>query len=133
MTSAGMLDCKKTLEETNGDIEKAADLLRERGIIKAVKKMDRAANEGSFFSYIHHNGKLGVLLELNCETDFVAKQIAISEEIQAESGKPPGGQGRDNEGCGQMRSEIGRDRRLVDEEDEQSRKRPGYGEQRREA
>ena len=73
MTSAGMLDCKKTLEETNGDIEKAADLLRERGIIKAVKKMDRAANEGSFFSYIHHNGKLGVLLELNCETDFVAK------------------------------------------------------------
>ncbi len=73
MTSAGILDCKKTLEETSGDIEKAASLLRERGIVKAVKKMDRDASEGRFFSYIHHNGKIGVLLELNCETDFVAK------------------------------------------------------------
>jgi len=73
MTSAGMLDCKKALEETDGDIGKAADLLRKRGIIKAVKKMDRAAGEGRIFSYIHHNGKIGVMLELNCETDFVAK------------------------------------------------------------
>jgi len=73
MTSAGMLDCKKALEETDGDIEKAAENLRKKGIVKAVKKMDRAATEGRFFSYIHHNGKIGVLLELNCETDFVAK------------------------------------------------------------
>lgn len=73
MTSAGLLDCKKTLEETSGDIEKAASLLRERGIVKAVKKMDRAAAEGRFFSYVHHNGKIGVLVEINCETDFVAK------------------------------------------------------------
>lgn len=79
MTSAGMLDCKKALEETDGDIKKAAELLRERGIAKAVKKMDRSAAEGSVFSYIHHNGKLGVLLELNCETDFVAKNEKFQE------------------------------------------------------
>jgi len=73
MTSAGMLDCKKALEECNGDIEAASESLRKKGIIKAVKKMDREATQGSIFSYIHHNGKLGVLLQLNCETDFVAK------------------------------------------------------------
>lgn len=73
MTSAGMLDCKKTLEETDGDIEKAAELLRKRGIIKAVKKMDREATEGGIFSYVHHNGKIGVLVHLACETDFVAR------------------------------------------------------------
>ncbi len=73
MTQAGMMDCKKALEETNGDIQKAADYLREKGIIKAVKKMDRETKEGGIFSYIHHNGKIGVLVELNCETDFVAK------------------------------------------------------------
>ena len=79
MTSAGMLDCKKALEETNGDIEKAAEELRKKGIIKAVKKMDRAASEGRFFSYVHHNGKIGVLVELNCETDFVAKNEMFME------------------------------------------------------
>jgi elongation factor Ts len=73
MTSAGMLDCKKALEECGGDVEKAAEELRKKGIIKAVKKMDRVAGEGRFFSYVHHNGKIGVLVELNCETDFVAK------------------------------------------------------------
>jgi len=73
MTSAGMLDCKKALEECGGDVDKAADELRRKGIIKAVKKMDRVAGEGRFFSYVHHNGKIGVLVELNCETDFVAK------------------------------------------------------------
>ncbi len=82
MTSAGMLDCKKTLEETGGDLEKAAELLRKRGIVKAVKKMDREAGEGRIFSYIHHNGKIGVLVELNCETDFVAKN-----EIYEQLGK----------------------------------------------
>ncbi|MDH4199963.1 MAG: translation elongation factor Ts [Spirochaetia bacterium] len=73
ITSAGMLDCKKALEECDGDIEKATEELRKKGIIKAVKKMDRTATEGRLFSYIHHNGKIGVLIELNCETDFVAK------------------------------------------------------------
>lgn len=79
MTSAGMMDCKKVLEETNGDLEKAAKLLRERGIVKAVKKMDREASEGTITSYIHHNGKIGVLLQLNCETDFVARNEKFAE------------------------------------------------------
>ncbi len=79
MTSAGMMDVKKALEETDGDIDKAVQLLRERGIIKAAKKMDRQASEGAVFSYIHHNGKLGVLLELNCETDFVAMNEKFAE------------------------------------------------------
>jgi len=73
MTGAGMLDVKKALDETGGDIEKAAQLLRERGIAKAAKKSDREAREGFIGSYIHHNGKIGVLVELNCETDFVAR------------------------------------------------------------
>ena len=79
MTSAGMLECKKALEETDGDIEKASEYLRKKGIIKAVKKMDREASEGGIFSYIHHNSKIGVLLELNCETDFVAKNDMFKE------------------------------------------------------
>ena len=73
MTGAGMLDVKKTLDETDGDLEKAAQLLRERGIAKAAKKSEREAREGYIGSYIHHNGKIGVLVELNCETDFVAR------------------------------------------------------------
>jgi elongation factor Ts len=79
MTSAGILDCKKVLEETNGDLEKAAALLRERGIVKAVKKMDREASEGAIVSYVHHNGKIGVLVQLNCETDFVARNEKFLE------------------------------------------------------
>ena len=79
MTSAGILDCKKVLEETNGDLEKAAGLLRERGIVKAVKKMDREASEGAIVSYVHHNGKIGVLVQLNCETDFVARNEKFIE------------------------------------------------------
>lgn len=79
MTAAGMLDCKKALEETDGNLEKAADLLRERGIIKAVKKMDREASEGRLFAYVHHNGKIAVLLQLNCETDFVGKNEVFLE------------------------------------------------------
>ncbi|GAB4436193.1 MAG: translation elongation factor Ts [Turneriella sp.] len=79
MTSAGILDCKKVLEETNGDLEKAASLLRERGIVKAVKKMDREASEGAIVSYVHHNGKIGVLVQLNCETDFVARNEKFLE------------------------------------------------------
>ena len=79
MTSAGILDCKKVLEETNGDLEKAASLLRDRGIVKAVKKMDREAAEGAIVSYVHHNGKIGVLVQLNCETDFVARNEKFIE------------------------------------------------------
>ncbi len=72
-TGAGMLDCKKALEENNMDMNKAADWLREQGIAKAAKKQSRIAAEGSVFLYNHMNGKIGVMLELNCESDFVAK------------------------------------------------------------
>lgn len=72
-TGAGVLDCKKALAECGGDIEKAVDYLREKGLAKAAKKVGRTAAEGLVFSYIHTNGKIGVLLEINCETDFVAR------------------------------------------------------------
>ena len=68
-----MMDCKKALVETDGDLEKAVDHLRKTGVAKAEKKGQRSTKEGLVFSYIHHGGKLGVLLEINCETDFVAK------------------------------------------------------------
>ena len=71
-TGAGMLDCKKALEETSGDIEAAIDLLRSRGAAKAAKRAARSANQGTVGHYLHHGGRIGVLLELNCETDFVA-------------------------------------------------------------
>ena len=72
-TGAGMMDCKKVLTETNGDMEKAAELLRERGIAKAAKKSDRIAAEGLVEAYISEDGKVGVVVEVNAETDFVAK------------------------------------------------------------
>ena len=72
-TSAGILDCRNALIESNGDIEAAFDYLRKQGIAKADTKSGREANEGAVLSYIHPGNKLGVLLELNCETDFVAK------------------------------------------------------------
>ena len=72
-TGAGMLDCKNALTECNGDMNKAADWLREKGIAKAAKKASRVAAEGSVFLYNHMNGKIGVMLELNCESDFVAR------------------------------------------------------------
>lgn len=71
-TGAGMMDCKKALVETNGDIEKAVDFLREKGLAAASKKAGRAATEGMVESYIHAGGRIGVLVEVNCETDFVA-------------------------------------------------------------
>lgn len=73
MSGAGMMDCKKALVETNGDIEKAAENLRKKGLAKAAKRMDRDTAVGRVFSYIHAGGSIGVLLQLNCETDFVAK------------------------------------------------------------
>ena len=72
-TGAGILDCRKALQETDGDMEKAIDWLRAKGVAKAAKKASRAATQGLVFSYIHAGGKLGVLLEVNCETDFVAR------------------------------------------------------------
>ena len=81
-TGAGMMDCKKALLETNGDLEKAVDHLRKTGIAKAEKKGQRSTKEGLVFSYIHQGGKLGVLLEINCETDFVAKTEGFNELAQ---------------------------------------------------
>lgn len=72
-TGAGMMDCKKALAETGGDIEKAIDLLREKGLAAAAKKAGRITAEGLIDSYIHGVGRIGVLVEVNCETDFVAK------------------------------------------------------------
>jgi elongation factor Ts len=72
-TGAGMLDCKKALEEANGDLTKAGELLREKGLAAAAKKGDRIATEGVVESYIHAGGRIGVLVEVNCETDFVGK------------------------------------------------------------
>ncbi|HSG28077.1 MAG TPA: translation elongation factor Ts [Candidatus Krumholzibacterium sp.] len=73
MTNAGMMDCKRALQETGGNVDEAVKYLREKGLSAAAKRAHREANEGKVFSYIHSNEKLGVMLELNCETDFVAK------------------------------------------------------------
>ena len=72
-TGAGMMDCKKALKETDGDFEKAVSWLREKGIADASKREGKAATEGAVASYIHMGGKIGVLVEVNCETDFVAR------------------------------------------------------------
>lgn len=72
-TGLGMMDCKKALVETNGDIEKAVEHLRKKGALKAESKSDRITSQGVIGSYIHMGGKVGVLVEINCETDFVAK------------------------------------------------------------
>jgi elongation factor Ts len=73
LTGAGFMDCKRALEETAGDVAKAVVLLRERGQAAAAKKADREAREGLISSYIHTGGRIGVLIEVNCETDFVAR------------------------------------------------------------
>lgn len=72
-TGAGFLDCKKALEQAQDDLDKAADILREKGLAAAAKKSGRITAEGSVGSYIHGNGRIGVMVEVNCETDFVAK------------------------------------------------------------
>lgn len=94
-TGAGMLDCKKALQHSDGDLEKAVEYLRQKGLASAEKKAGRSTTEGLIYSYIHTGGKLGVLLEINCETDFVARgevfqnlahnialQIAASENVE---------------------------------------------------
>jgi elongation factor Ts len=72
-TGAGLLDCKKALTEANGNVEEAITILRKKGAASAAKKADRTTKEGLIESYIHHSGKVGVLIEVNCETDFVAR------------------------------------------------------------
>ncbi len=78
-TSAGMMDCKKALGETDGDMEKAVDLLRQKGLAVAAKRAGRATSEGVVATYIHAGGKLGVMVEVGCETDFVAKNESFME------------------------------------------------------
>ena len=83
-TGAGMLDCKKALDEAAGDMEKAVDILRKKGIAKAAKRAGKVAAEGMVYSYIHAGGRIGVLVEVNCETDFVAKNdgfMSLVEDI----------------------------------------------------
>ena len=98
-TGAGMMECKRALTETGGDTEAAIDLLRSKGEAKAARRAAKAANQGVVASYIHHGGRIGVLVELNCETDFVAStddfrelardlamHVAASDPIAVESG-----------------------------------------------
>jgi elongation factor Ts len=78
-TGAGMMECKAALEESSGDFDQAAVILRKKGVAAAVKKAGRIASEGIVYSYLHPGGKIGVLVELNCETDFVAKTAEFQE------------------------------------------------------
>ena len=82
LTGAGMMECKRVLEETNADKEKASELLRERGVVKAAKKAGRIAAEGLVESYIHGDGRIGVLVEVNIETDFAAKNPEFREFVK---------------------------------------------------
>lgn len=81
-TGAGIMDCKKALAESNGDFEKAVTYLREKGLAAAARKASRIASEGTVTSYIHGGGKVGVLLEVNCETDFVAKTDGFASLVK---------------------------------------------------
>ena len=96
-TGAGMMDCKNALTEADGDLDKAVDILRTKGIAKAAKKASREASEGIVATYIHHDKKLGAMVEINCETDFAAKnedfvtfatevamQVAVSDPVSVE-------------------------------------------------
>lgn len=81
-TGAALMDCKKALTETSGNEEKAVELLRKKGVDTAAKKSGRAAKEGRVLSYIHHNSKVGVLIEVNCETDFVARNPEFEQFVR---------------------------------------------------
>ncbi len=94
-TGAGMMDCKRALEESGGDLDKASEILRRKGIAKAEKRTGKTASQGLVVSYIHHNSQVGVLLELNCETDFVARtdefgQLAREIALHVASADPIG-------------------------------------------
>jgi len=82
LTGAGMLDCKHALEQAAGDLEKAKDILREKGFAMAAKKAERETAEGIVQAYIHHDGRLGALVEINCESDFVARTDGFREFAQ---------------------------------------------------
>src|SRR5476651_498947 len=86
-TNAGMMDCKRALTEAGGDLEKAETILRTKGIASAGKKASRATKEGIIASYIHLQGKVGVLVEVNCETDFVAKNEGFREFVKDKIGR----------------------------------------------
>ena len=91
-TGAGMMDCKKALEEANGDITKASEILREKGLAAAKNKAGRIATEGLVESYIHAGGRIGVLVEVNCETDFVARNdafIQLTKDIALQIASSP--------------------------------------------
>jgi elongation factor Ts len=93
MTGAGMLECKSALEEAKGDLELAVEILRKKGVAKAAKKAGRETKEGLIHAYIHAGGRIGVLLEINCETDFVArnelfKELANEIALQIAAMKP---------------------------------------------
>jgi len=81
-TGLGMMDCKKALEETDGDVEKAIELLRKKGAAVALKRADKGTSEGLVHAYIHPGNRIGVLLEINCETDFVANTAEIKQAAQ---------------------------------------------------
>lgn len=81
-TNVGMMDCKKALQDTGGDMEKAIDLLRQKGLAKAMKRAGREATEGTVHAYIHGAGRIGVLVEVNCETDFAAKSEDFLEFVK---------------------------------------------------
>jgi elongation factor Ts len=94
-TGAGMMDCKRALEESGGDMDKASEILRKKGIARAEKRTGKTASQGLVVSYIHHNSQVGVLLELNCETDFVARtddfgQLAREIALHIASADPIG-------------------------------------------
>ena len=94
-TGAGMMDCKRALEESSGDMEKASEILRKKGIAKAEKRTGKVASQGLVVSYLHHNGQVGSLVELNCETDFVARtedfqQLARDVALHVASADPIG-------------------------------------------
>ncbi len=92
-TGAGMMDCKKALEECGGDMEKAVDALRQKGVAKADRRAGREVSQGLIAAYVHHDGRVGVLVELNCETDFVARTedfrtLAKELAVQVAATKP---------------------------------------------
>nr|MBA3659547.1 translation elongation factor Ts [Gemmatimonadales bacterium] len=94
-TGAGMMDCKRALEESGGDMDKAGEILRRKGIAKAEKRTGKSASQGVIVSYLHHNGQVGAMVELNCETDFVARtddfqQLARDIALHVASADPVG-------------------------------------------
>ncbi len=115
-TGAGMMDCKKALEEAGGDMDKAGEMLRARGIAKAEKRAGRSASQGLVVNYMHHNGQVGVLVELNSETDFVARtedfgQLARDIALHIASADPIGVNPEDIPG-----EMLERERRIAEEQ-----------------